>query len=100
MTDFPRTFRHIDPDSNGAFRWYLTDLSMAYAHRHPNEEGYFPGLAKEWALDPENRTVYVRLDPEELRRITLWLDCNSNFYGAYHDTRAQGEGRKVTPAIR
>ena len=42
----------------------------------------------------------VRLDPEEMRRITLWLDCNSNFYGAYHDLRAPGEGRKVEPAVR
>ncbi len=42
----------------------------------------------------------VRLNPEELRRITLWLDCNSNFYGAYHDLQAQGEGQNIAPAVR
>jgi hypothetical protein len=39
----------------------------------------------------------VRLDPEEMRRITLWLDCNSNYYGAYHDLQAQGKVFIVTP---
>lgn len=64
MADFPRTFRHLGPDANGAFRWWLTDISMEYAHRHPNVDGYFPGVAKEWAVVPDQRTVYVRLDPE------------------------------------
>jgi len=63
LTDFPRTFRHFGPDANGSFRWYLTDLSMNYAHRHPNvEQGYFPGLAKEWAIDEENVRVFIRIN--------------------------------------
>jgi microcin C transport system substrate-binding protein len=64
MSDFPRTFRHIGPDANGSFRTWLTDISVSYAHRHPNVEGYFPGIAKEWAIVPDERTVYVRIDPE------------------------------------
>jgi hypothetical protein len=39
----------------------------------------------------------VRLTAEEQRRITLWLDCNSNFYGAYHDTENQARGEIVRP---
>ena len=39
----------------------------------------------------------VKLTPDELRRITLWLDCNSNFFGAYHDTAAQARGALVPP---
>jgi hypothetical protein len=42
----------------------------------------------------------VRLNPEEMRRITLWLDCNSNFYGAYHDLQAQGEGLNIAPEVQ
>ena len=34
----------------------------------------------------------VRLTKEELHRITLWLDCNSDFFGAYEDTEAQSGG--------
>lgn len=39
----------------------------------------------------------LKLAPDELRRITLWLDCNSNFFGAYHDTAAQARGALVPP---
>jgi hypothetical protein len=41
----------------------------------------------------------VALKPDELRRITLWLDCNSNFYGAYHDIEAQARGERVLPTV-
>jgi len=72
IQDFPRTLRIVGPDSNGSFRPYiLDDTTMAFAHRHPNvtdigEHGHhhFPGLAESWAVDSENKTVYVRIKPE------------------------------------
>ncbi len=72
IQDFPRTLRIVGPDSNGSFRpWILDDNVMTYASRHPNvtsltEDGfqYYPGLAKEWALDRANKTVYIRINPE------------------------------------
>jgi hypothetical protein len=39
----------------------------------------------------------LELTPEEMRRITLWLDCNSNFYGAYFETEKQAKGEIVKP---
>jgi hypothetical protein len=39
----------------------------------------------------------VKLPAEELRRITLWLDCNSNFYAAYADPAKQARGEVVKP---
>jgi len=39
----------------------------------------------------------VKLTAEEMRRITLWIDCNSNFYGAYHDVEKQARGEVVKP---
>ncbi len=39
----------------------------------------------------------VKLSPAELRRITLWLDCNSNFFGAYHDPEQQARGELIQP---
>lgn len=42
----------------------------------------------------------VALSPEELRRITLWIDGNSVFYGAYHDLVAQAEGQVVLPHLQ
>ncbi len=39
----------------------------------------------------------VVLKPEEMRRITLWLDCNSNFYGAYTEPERQARGELIQP---
>jgi hypothetical protein len=41
----------------------------------------------------------VKLTESELRRITLWLDCNSVFYGAYLETDRQSAGEPVLPSL-
>ncbi len=41
----------------------------------------------------------VKLPPEDLKRIALWLDCNSNFFGAYHDLDKQIAGQTVRPPL-
>ncbi len=64
LQDFPRTLRWAGPDSNGSFRIYLVDdFGVQIAHRHPTEFEYFPGIAESWAVDEENKTVYVKIDP-------------------------------------
>ncbi len=72
LQEFPLTLRLVGPDSNSAFRPYLNDdVRMGFAVRHPNSTelgptGYpmIPGIAKAWAVDRENKTVYVRIDPK------------------------------------
>jgi hypothetical protein len=41
----------------------------------------------------------VKLSPEDRRRLTLWLDSNSEFYGAYENTTAQAKGEIVQPSL-
>ena len=41
----------------------------------------------------------VKLSDQELRRITLWLDCNSVFFSAYHDLNEQIAGKLVRPPL-
>lgn len=41
----------------------------------------------------------VKLTPQELHRLIVWLDSNSDFYGAYEDTDAQSRGQVVRPRI-
>lgn len=41
----------------------------------------------------------VQLSPEDRHRIDLWLDCNSVFYGAYHDLEEQARGEAVMPDL-
>ena len=39
----------------------------------------------------------VKLSKEEMRRITMWIDCNTVFYGAYVETKKQSKGEIVKP---
>ncbi len=48
-------------------------------------------------LDPRHHGV--QLSKRELHRITVWLDCNSEFLGAYEDAEAQARGVPVRPSL-
>jgi len=48
----------------------------------------------------DKRHYGVELAPEDFRRVALWLDCNSEFYGAYENTVAQAKGQLVTPSLQ
>ena len=64
VQDFPRTLRWVGPDSNGSFRPYiLDDTILQLARRHPEKFEHYPQLAERWAVDRENKTVYVKLNP-------------------------------------
>ena len=41
----------------------------------------------------------VKLTGEQLHRIALWLDCNSDFYGSYENLQEQREGKVVEPTL-
>jgi len=48
-------------------------------------------------LGPEH--YGVSLPPEDFHRVALWLDCNSEFLGAYEDAAAQVRGELVEPSL-
>ena len=41
----------------------------------------------------------VKLSAEEMHRITLWLDANSDFFGSYKRLKEQVEGKVVPPTL-
>jgi len=41
----------------------------------------------------------VKLSDEDLHRLVLWLDCNSEFFGSYENTHAQALGQIVLPSL-
>lgn len=41
----------------------------------------------------------VQISDEDAHRVTLWLDCNSEFYGSYENTAAQSRGEIVRPTL-
>ena len=42
----------------------------------------------------------LKLPAEDLHRLTLWLDSNSEFYGAYYKTKEQAAGKIVLPDLQ
>jgi len=41
----------------------------------------------------------LKLSEEDMHRITLWLDCNSDFFGSYDNIEAQARGEVVRPTL-
>ena len=41
----------------------------------------------------------VRLSEEDRHRLSLWLDCNSEFFGSYENIEAQARGELVQPTL-
>jgi hypothetical protein len=48
-------------------------------------------------LEPDH--YGVQLTDEERHRVMLWLDCNSEFYGSYENTKEQARGEIVLPTL-
>ncbi len=41
----------------------------------------------------------IVLPEDDFHRLTLWLDCNSDFYGSYENIEAQSRGEIVLPTL-
>ncbi|MCB1203028.1 MAG: ABC transporter substrate-binding protein [Verrucomicrobiae bacterium] len=64
IPSFPPTVRTLGENANNAFRGYhYDDIEMGLVNLHPETGNVIPALAAEWAISPDNRTVYYRLDP-------------------------------------
>jgi microcin C transport system substrate-binding protein len=62
---FPPTLRPFGENSNNSFRSNLyDDIDMPLVTLHPDTMEEMPGIAKEWAVSDDGRTVYMRLHPE------------------------------------
>lgn len=65
LTSFPPTIRGFGTNSNNSFRGELYDnVEISLVDLHPETGGIIPGVAKEWAIGPDNKTVFFRLDPD------------------------------------
>jgi microcin C transport system substrate-binding protein len=66
VASMQQTLRVLGPDANGSLRAPLWSAnSVGLIERHPWKDGYTPGLAQEWAVDPDDsRTIYFKLDPD------------------------------------
>ena len=62
---FPPTVRQFGSNSNNGVRSDMYDLLDVYlVHYHPVTQEIIPGVAQEWAVSEDGRTVYYRIHPE------------------------------------
>jgi len=61
--------------------------------------GKFGAMASGLLEYMDERHYGVKLSPEDRQRLILWLDCNSEFLGAYEQPEAQARGELVLPSL-
>lgn len=65
IMSFPPTIRSFGDNSNNGFRGTLYDgIDMPLVGLHPKSMEMIPGLAKQWAVSKDGRTVYFMIDKE------------------------------------
>ncbi|SHJ78669.1 microcin C transport system substrate-binding protein [Rubritalea squalenifaciens DSM 18772] len=65
ILDYPPSLRAFGPNSNNSFRSELYDnIEIGLVGMHPITGGFIPGVAKEWALGEDGKTVFFKLDPD------------------------------------
>jgi len=64
IPNFPPTIRPFGDSSNNSFRGDLYDyIDMPLVNMHPETMEPIPGVASEWAISEDGRTLYCRIDP-------------------------------------
>jgi microcin C transport system substrate-binding protein len=66
MNEYPLTFRIMGPNNNGAFAWWNQMFTSAFTlvGRHPVTDNFIPLMATHWSVQPDQKTIYFKLDPE------------------------------------
>ncbi len=63
------------------------------------EPGQFGARASKLLPYLTDKHYGVKLSSEDLHRMTLWLDSNSEFFGSYENIEAQARGEVVLPTL-
>lgn len=63
---YPLTLRLMGPNSNDAFASWnrLFTFNFTLVTRHPVSDRFTPWMATHWAVMPDQRTLYFKLDPD------------------------------------
>lgn len=81
---FPPTLRPIGPESNNSFRGNLYDqINIALVNLHPETLGVIPGLAKEWAVSEDQKTVYFKLNADATYTDGVPVEAIDFFYSLF-----------------
>lgn len=105
---FPDTFRSFGPNSNHGFRGRLYDeIEIGPVNLHPVTGQIIPGVAKRWAVAPDQRTVFYELfddaaysDGTKVRAIDfivgMYIRTSSYSQDVYYTTVYQENASHIT----
>jgi microcin C transport system substrate-binding protein len=64
--EYPLTLRLMGPNSNDAFAAWnrLFTFDFPLVRLHPVSDRFMPWMATHWAVMPDQRTIYLKLDPD------------------------------------
>ena len=96
---FSRSYSNLASEYGFYFDSALGSLHHATRGGARTEAGRFGARAAKLTSFLQESHYGVHLSPEEFRRLIVWLDANSEFYGAYEDTEAQARGEIVFPTL-
>ncbi len=100
--DWPYTRSYLSLAEDYGF-WYQTlvhSLNTAGVHGGSRVvPGKFGARAAKLLDYLDEQHYGVKLSDEDLHRMVLWLDCNSEFLGAYENAEAQARGELVAPRL-
>jgi len=96
-----RDYRYSSYDNLKEYAFFFGDSRTKYdPWTEPRTiPGRFGALASKLYQILSHGHYGVRLSKEDLHRITLWLDCNSDFFGSYENTEAQAGGEIIQPTL-
>jgi microcin C transport system substrate-binding protein len=66
ISAYPLTQRLMGPNSNDEFSAWnrLSTLLFTLVEQHPVTDRFIPMLATAWSIQPDQRTIYFKLDPD------------------------------------
>ena len=81
---FPPTIRPFGDNANNSFRGDLYDyIDIPLVSLHPETMEMIPGLAREWAVSGDGRTIYFKIDPEATYSDGIPVRARDFLVGAY-----------------
>ena len=88
---FYPSYNHLRP-----FAFYFDNIGFTTPVTIPGQYG--ARASKLYKILQEDH-YKVKLSKEDMRRITLWLDSNSDFFGSYESCKEQAQGEVVQPTL-
>jgi hypothetical protein len=94
-----RSYRNLAADYGFYFNTSNGSIGEPLHGGSRTTAGQFGARASKLLDYTDQRHHGVTLTDEDFRRLTLWLDCNSEFFGSYENTAAQSRGEVVQPSL-